>query len=155
MSSNLELLRKQDLSVYYWLSDLFTDSPFISIKSEYESSELTPPSIAIETGVSDGEVYELGNRNILISRIYYFDINANNISQRNDYAYKIFSSLHQNAIPVYDYDEGFPPGVSPTQIGNLLYRQSRITPLYIDTSENESSYFRSVVMYMANYETRT
>lgn len=151
----MELQRKQDLSLLYWLTDLLEDSPFINITSEYTEAELTPPSIAIETGVTDGDVYELGNRDILLQRVYYVDIYAQNISQRNDYAYKIFNELKGSALPVYDYDEGFPPDVSPTQLGNLLFKKASITPIHIDSKLVEKMYYRSVVKYIAIYETRT
>jgi hypothetical protein len=151
----MELLRKQDLSVIYWLKDLFEDSPFISVVSEYTSGTLTPPCIAVETGSTDGEPFELGNREVLLQRQYYLDVYALNISQRNDYAYTIFNELTTDAIPVYDYDEGFPPDVSPTQIGTLKFVKARIDPITLDPELVDQMKYRSSIMYSAIYVSKT
>jgi len=154
-TSDMELQRKQDISLLYWLEDLFEDAPFVTIVSEYKPTELVAPCIAVETGDTEGDVYELGNRTILMEREFYLGIYAKNISQRNDYAYKVFNNLYENAIPVYNYDEGFPPDVSPTQIGNLLFKRARISPLGIDPELVDKLYYQSLVKYTAIYENRS
>jgi len=37
-------------------------------------------------------------------------------AQRDEIGYRILDSLEQ-CIPVYDYDEGFPPDTTPTNLG--------------------------------------
>jgi hypothetical protein len=151
----MELLRKQDLSVIYWLRDLLIDSPFIDVVSEYTTDSLIPPCIAVETGSTDGEPFELGNREVLIQRMYYIDVYAQNISQRNDYAYKIFNELTTSVIPIYDYDEGFPPDVSPTQLGTLKFVKARIDPITLDPELVDQMKYRSAIMYSAIYVSKT
>lgn len=146
----MELQRKQDLSIVYWLRDLLSASPFINITSEYDTSELAIPKIIVQTDETFGRPFELGSRELLLRRMYFIDIYASNISQRNDYAYKIFNAL-KDRIPVYNYDEGFPPFV-PSQIGNFLMDSIKITPLTIDPTLLDVMYWRSVVTYNAIYE---
>jgi hypothetical protein len=146
----MELQRKQDLSLIYWLKDLLVSTPFINIVSEYTESNLIVPRIAVETGDTLGEPFELGNRNLLQERRYYIDIYASNISQRNDYAYKLFNEL-TSPIPVNDYDEGFPPDVTPTKLGNLLLKTIRIMPINVDADLVQEMHWRSVVYYTAVY----
>ena len=150
----MELQRKQDLSLVYWLKDLLIDTPFINIVSEYTENNLSVPCIAVETGVTDGEPFELGNRSLLQQREYYIDIYASNISQRNDYAYKIFNELTA-PVSVNDYDEGFPPDVTPTQIGSLLLNRIRIVPIEVEPELLKTMYWRSAVIYTALYENKT
>lgn len=150
----MELQRKQDLSLVYWLKDLLVGTPFITIVSEYTENDLVVPSIAVETGVTDGEPFELGNRELLQQREYYIDIYAQNISQRNDYAYKIFNELTE-AVPVNNYDEGFPPDVTPSKIGNLLLKRIRIVPVEVNPELVENMHWRSAVIYTALYENKT
>jgi len=42
------LERKQDLSVYYWLVNLFSDAPFINIEDGYPETDFVIPTVAVE-----------------------------------------------------------------------------------------------------------
>lgn len=150
----MELQRKQDASLVYWLRTLLIDSPFISITSEYREDELTIPRITLETGVTTGDTFELGNKNLLVQRRYYLNIYAINISQRNDYAYKLFNELN-TSIPVYDYDEETLPDELPTQIGTFLLEDVQITPIEVLPELVETLYWRAVVRYTAIYNSKT
>ena len=147
----MDLLRNQDTSIIYWLQDLFEDASFVTVTSEYKDEELTLPTVALETQIADGSVFELGNPNIAIERIYNIHIYANNITQRNDYAYKIFRELNCK-IPVYNYNEGFPPTDSPSRTGTLLYAGARVITGYVNPELVDKMYYLSTVRYTAVYD---
>jgi len=145
----MELQRKQDTSVTTYIENLLSGTPFIKIISEYKDDVLDVPSIAIKTGNTTGEDFELGNKNVLLVRTYFIDIFALNITQRNDYAYKIFNELTKNPIPVYNYDEGF---VDPSRLGTLKFLRGRIQPIDIIQELVDKMHYRSQVTYIAVYD---
>jgi hypothetical protein len=144
----MEIQRKQDNSLVYWLQDLLKDSPFINIVSEYNDVELSVPCVAVETDRTMGSPYQLGDRELLLTRKYFIDIYAKNITQRNDYAYKIMNEL-KNPIPVYDYDDGI---VSPDRLGTLLLSSIYIDPIKVLPELVSEMHYRSMIVYTAVYD---
>ena len=110
--------RKEDLSVYYHIKDQFTDASYVVIEDSFPETYVELPTIAVDAGTLDHEAYELGNRVPLRIRKWFIHIFAKTKSQRDDFAYRILNSL-DDGISTYDYDEGFPPDVSPSKIGHL------------------------------------
>jgi len=146
----LYLERLEDLSVYYWLIDKFADAPFINIEDGFPNEDLTIPTISVEVDVIDTTPGELGNRKRIKLRVWYIDIFAHDKSQRDEYAYRVLNELESN-IPVYDYDEGFPPDVSPSQIGCLIPEQIKVEVIKIMPALVDKLYYRSTVSFMAIY----
>lgn len=148
--------RKQDLSVYYKIKDTFDaeGASFIEIVDEFPAEDLTIPSISIENHSYMVRPFELGNRTGLDIRKWYINIFANNKSQRDDYGYLIKNAL-QDGIPVYDYDEGFPPSVSPTQIGGLTVVELEVSPIRIFPELVSKLYWRGQIKLVAVYNQTT
>lgn len=144
------LERKKDQSIYYWLVSLFSDASFVTIQDEYNSAALTLPAVAIRTGVLNARPLELGNRVQENYRVWYIDIFAKNVSQRNDFAYRILDAV-DTGIPVFDYDEGFPPTVSPTQIGAIVVLEKKHTPIDVITELPENMYWRGQITLFTEY----
>lgn len=141
--------RLEDLSVIYWLKDLLA-STFITVNDGYTAENLVIPSVAIEWNGVEKLDYELGSRDGLVEREYYIDIYAKNRSQRDEIAYMILDAL-SDPIPVYDYNEGFPP-FSPTQIGCLNHRRSRARNIPVNSKLVDELYYRATIQYVASFQ---
>jgi hypothetical protein len=146
----MHIERKKDLSVYHWLVDLFSDASYINVVDGFPTENLELPTVAVEGGTIKLKPFELGNRNRIFNRIWFIEIFAKNKSQRDDFSYRILSAL-ENIIPVYDYDEGFPPDVDPTQIGGLDPLIIQATPIKILPEMTEKLYYRLSVSFTAEY----
>jgi len=147
--------RKQDLSVYYLIKATFTPlNPSITIVDEFPTGELALPTISIENSTYRVKPLELGNRMGIDIRKWNINIFADNKSQRDDYGYLIKNTV-QNGIAVYDYDEGFPPDVSPTQIGAMHILELSVSPIRIFPQLVSKLYWRGQVKLVAQYNQTT
>jgi hypothetical protein len=158
----MQLSRKVDLSVYYYVKDyLETLTDLVTVVDgypvDYDGSpdgELVLPTVAVERRPIKIVPYQLGGPSPTAEYSYSLDVFAKTKAQCDDIAYMLQAELDDNNIAVYDYDEGFPPDVSPTQIGALIltgpienrrvYVFPEITPLL---------YWRAVVDFMGYYTT--
>lgn len=140
--------RLEDLSVYYWLKDKFSDTSFITIVDGFPDEELSLPTIAVEAGRIDVQEFELGNRDGLRVRRWFIDIYAKNKSQRDEFGYRLLNEL-KNPIPVYNYDEGFPPSITPTKIGALAILAKSYNPIKIDIKVTQKLYYRAAISIVA------
>lgn len=140
--------RCEDLSVYYFLKDSFSDAPFINIVDGFPETDLVLPTISVEAGKIDVVEYELGNRDGLRVRRWYIDVYAVNKSQRDEIGYKLLDIL-KNGIPVYDYNEGFPPSVTPSRAGALTIISKSFNPVPISADITEMLYYRATVSFVA------
>lgn len=154
----MQLNRKIDLSVYYYLQDLLPD--LVNVYDGYPTGpdgrpigDLSLPAVATERRPIVLRDHELaGARQPYF--YYIMDVYGLNKAQRDDIAYQIQTDLDSNNIRVYDYDEGFPPEVSPTHIGTLVINspiRSSIVYVFPDLSPDE--YWRAVVDFSAYYTT--
>ena len=82
--------------------------------------------------------------------MWRIDVFADNKSQRDDYSYRILDNL-QDDVPVYDYDEGFPPTVTPTQLGCLNIFNINMTPIRIFPELTKKLYFRASITFSAEF----
>lgn len=142
------LERKEDLSLFYFISGLFTDSSMINIVDSFPETDLTLPTIAIEEDTIDLKDFELGNRDGLRNRIWNIDIYANTKTQRNEIGYKILNEL-KNGITVYNYDEGFPPNVTPSVISHLGVLSRKMRVIQIIPELVEKMYYRATITVVA------
>lgn len=143
--------RKEDISVFYWLKDKFLDTPYVNIVDEFPTTLLSLPTISVDTDMIETSSFEMGNRIRQKIRFYSFDIFANNKTQRNEFAYRLLNEL-ENPIPVYDYDEGFPPDVSPTQLGCLVPDEIRVEILPVFPELVDKLYYRATVTLTASLD---
>lgn len=151
----MHLLRKQDLSIYYFLrDDVFALYDFVNIEDGFPDKELELPTVSIEALDISPLIFELGNRVGRKDRFWTMDIFAQQKAQRDEFGYLIIDEL-ENGIPVYDYDEGFPPDVSPTQLGALDVEDIRATPVIIFPEIQEKLYWRMSIMFSTVYHPLT
>jgi hypothetical protein len=146
----MHIERKKDLSVYYWLVDLFSDAHYITINDGFPETGLVIPTVVADYKNIKPLPYEMGNRNQMWNRLWVIDVYAKNKSQRDDIGYRITDAL-QDSVPVYDYDEGFPPDVSPTQLGSLLPYNLQQIPIKIMPELVTKLYYRATVTFVAKY----
>ena len=139
--------RLEDLSVYYFLKDKFPE-PLITIVDGFPEGTLVLPTIAVEAGKIDVVEFELGNRVGLRVRRWFIDIYAKNKSQRDEFGYRLLDVL-KDGVPVYNYDEGFPPSVTPSLIGHLQVLSKSYNPIRISEDVVEKLYYRATISMVA------
>lgn len=143
----MEQSRKELLSIYYWVRDLFPD--FVNVTREYPEGELVLPTIAVVTLPVKTVPLQLGSDDQLDISEWAIYVFAQNVGQRDDY----ISIIHRSAkhsICVYDYDQGFPPNVSPTEIGSLYVRDRSKKPVRVFEDLVKKKYWLGVVL-LATY----
>lgn len=147
----MNILKLQDLSVYYYIKNLFTDASFVNVTNAFEPEDLVIPTIAVENDEITTYSLELGNRSFGKIRTWYIDIYAINRGQRDEFAYRILQEV-ENKIPVYNYDQGFPPDVTPSKLGVLDPESVQLKIVKVLPELTELMYYRSVVTFTAVYE---
>lgn len=140
--------RKEDLSVYYYIKNHFSTYPQIRVVDEFPVEGLTIPTISVEAKTIEAYPFELGNRNRAQIRVWYIDVFAQNKSQRDDIGYTLLN-LFENCIPVYNYDEGFPPDATPSQEGCMDVQELKMQIVRIDPNLVDKLYFRCTVSFTA------
>lgn len=143
----------EDLSVYFFIKDMFEDTPYIKVVDSFPENEesLTIPTISIDAGKVKEEQFEIGNRDRVRVRTWYIDIFAKNKSQRDDFGYRILDQSN-NGIHVYDYNEGFPPVVS-TRIEHMDVLSISYEPIPVMLEEVQPKYFRGQVILVTQNDT--
>jgi len=139
---------KEDISVLAFVKALFTTETFVTVVDEYPSTELTIPTVSVEQGDTILAEYEMGNRSGRRVRQYIVNVFAANKSQRDDFSYRVVNAL-ENGIIVYNYNEGFPPEVTPSVLEHLNVVSRRIIPIEVLPELVEKLYFRSMVKFVA------
>lgn len=146
----MHILTKQDLSVYYYIEDTFSSIPSLTVTDEFPVQGLTIPTVSVENSKIRPRPWELGNLKQKEDRTWNIDIFAKNKTQRDELSYQITRALY-SGIPVYDYDEGFPPDITPTRLGYLHPLHIEVTPVRVMPELVEKMYYRATVMFVAEY----
>ena len=141
----MHLLRKQDLSIYYFLVDMFSAFTFVNIADGFPDDELELPTIAVEAMDVDSIPHELGSRAGLKDRFWDIEVFALNKAQRDEFSYLIMDNL-EVGIPVRDYDEGFPPP-EPTKLGTLDVSNLTLSVVTIFPTIQEKLYWRMSITF--------
>jgi hypothetical protein len=141
MTEQMSIYRLEDLSVNYWVRDIFSAFGQINIVDEYPDETLTLPTVSVVEGKLSEEEFELGNRDGLRIRRWFIDVFAMNKSQRKDFGYRVLAEA-KNGITVYDYNEGFPPDASPSAINHLTVISRSFNPIPVVRGLNEKLYYR-------------
>jgi len=159
MTELMKIYRLEDLSMYFFIKDIFSPlAEFIEIVDSFPSDSdgspkiLTLPTVSIDAGKIKEEPFELGDRDKVRIRVWYIDIFAKNKSQRDDFGYKILEQSH-NGINVYDYNEGFPPDVAPTRVEHMDVLSISYEPIPVMLDESEKLYFRGQVILVTQNDT--
>lgn len=145
------LERKQDLSLYFFIKDVFEDYEFINVVDSYPEQEIALPVIAVEVNEISTIKWELGNTKRLQTRSWIIDIFTMTKTQRNEFAYRLLNELEQ-CVPVYDYDEGQPPDNNPTRLGCLLPEDIKLNIIQIMPELVETMYYRARIIFTAVYD---
>jgi len=147
--------RKEDLSIYYFVVDLFADiSDILTVVDGYPMEGFTLPTLAVEAKTINTAKWEIGNRTRVQFRVWYIDVFAKNKSQRDELGYRLLNGL-EACIPVYDYDEGFPPDVDPTELGCLEVEDLKLEIIPVHPELVDSLYYRASVIFVATYNQLT
>jgi hypothetical protein len=147
----MKLERKQDLSIFYWLQGLLAPvSTTIKVVDGFPEEVLTLPTVSIEGENIRVVPHELGNRRGRRERVWTIDVFATNKAQRDELTSVILDDL-ETGIPVYDYDEGFPPGVSPTQLGLLSPFDIDVLTVHNFGDLVEKLYWRTSIRFISEY----
>jgi len=141
-----QLLEK---SIYYWLVELVPSSVNAVIGYPGDT-DLVLPTAAVKMLELTGHPFELGGKE-LDDHLWKIDVFANNSMQRDDLAYQIYNALENN-IAVYNYNEGFPPSVSPTRTGTLVVSRRVVRPIHVFEDLVKKLYWRSSVTFYSHYE---
>jgi hypothetical protein len=140
--------RLEDLSVYYYIKDYFSTYSQIRVVDEFPVEGLVLPTISIEAKSIEAFPFELGNKNRAQIRVWYIDVFAQNKSQRDEMGY-IIMNLLEECIPVYNYDEGFPPDVTPSTLGCMDVQDLRMEIVRISPYLVDKLYYRCTVSFTA------
>jgi hypothetical protein len=144
----MQQLRKEEISIYYWLQDLVPDS--VNVEDGFPQTDLVLPTVSITELDIEATPFEMGGCE-LDTRLWRIDVFAENKAQRNNLAYDIYSEL-ECGIPVYDYDEGFPPNTSPSQIGILEVQKRKLKPVHVFDELVDKFYWRSRITFFTYFE---
>ena len=142
----MQLNRKWDLSIYYWLIDTVPSG--ITVEDGFPTGNLDLPTVSIVTLDTRAAPFELGGCD-LDNMFWRIDTFAANKAQRDELAYIIYKELEQG-IPVYDYDLGF---VAPPQIGTLVVSKRNLKVIHVFADLVEKLYWRSGITFFTYYET--
>ena len=142
------LERKESLSLVYLIKDLFSGTSYVNVVDEFPEDQLTLPTIAIDIDTIELVPFEIGNREGRRIRRWFIDIFANTKSQRDEIGYKILNEL-KNGIVVYNYDEGFPPDVTPSIESHLGIVSRRMKVIKVFSELVEKMYYRATIEIVA------
>lgn len=143
----MDLHRKLDLSIYYWLVDQVPSA--ITVVDGFPKAELVLPTVSITSLDLTAMPFELGG-NDLNHDMWRIDVFAKNVAQRDELAYLLFEALQCN-IPVYDYAVGFPPTTIP-RIGLLVVERRTLRPIYVFEDLVDKLYWRTSITFFSHYE---
>lgn len=146
----MQLYRLFDLSINYWIQGIVPTTMTIHVKDGFPTGTLELPTVSITSLDVRGKPFELGGCE-LDNQFWRIDIFAQNKAQRDALAYIIYKELEDN-IPVYNYDVGFPPSVSPPQIGNLIISKRTMKEIHVFEDLVEKMYYRTGIMFFSYYE---
>ncbi len=146
----MELERKQDLSIYYWLIDLFQPYTIVNINDGYPEGDLELPSVTIESDGITPHTKQLGSRISRRKRFWVIDVIALNKAQRDELTSIVINNI-EYGIPINNYDEGFPPEVTPTQIGLLSILDWDVRTIRVFPELIEKLYWRNTIRFYTEY----
>jgi len=142
------LKQKFPISIYYWLQDQVDNS--VNVEDEFPTGELTLPTVSVTELDIRGTSLELGGCEL--DKLYWrIDIFANNKAQRDYLKYQLYEELESN-IEVYDYDEGFPPSTSPSQLGTLIVKDRRAKAVHVFEELVDKLYWRASITFTTYYQ---
>ncbi len=148
--------RKVDLSVYYYLEDLLPSSVtvvdgFPMDERGVPTGDLDIPTVATNRLPITIRPYQLGGAGLAWYH-YIIDVYANSKTQSDYLSYLVQAELDNSNVAVNDYDEGFPPAVTPSRIGTLVVAGDIVNSVvYVFPEVTQKLYWRTVVDFTGYY----
>jgi len=144
------LERLQDLSIYHWLkNDILASYPSVTVVDGFPLDDLVLPTVAVVNQPMNIVPLELGERKGQRNRIWDLEVYGANKAQVDELTSVILEDL-EVGIPVYDYNDGFPPTTVP-QLGVLMPYDINIIPIRIFPQLMEKIYWRNSVRFITYY----
>lgn len=149
----MNLKRKQHLSLYYWTKNQLPD--FINtiynfpVRTNEPDGKLKIPTVSVVARPTREFPLELGGKNADY-RSWSIDIFAKNEIQRDDLAYLIYDNL-EDGIDVFDYDQGFPPEITPNKIGQMIVESREVEPIIVFPELVKDLYWRSTITFITKF----
>ena len=167
--------RMVKLSVYYFLKDKLDDGDWgstgyannelVTLKDAYptdeeldrivlpenytgDSNEIVLPVVAIDSGYQNEYPYELGS-GPGTARQFIISIFGRERGETDDLSQQIYEWFRDNNISLNNYNEGFPPTVTPTQVGTIEVDRVSLVPINIYDSPNVADKHRRDVSFLA------
>lgn len=143
--------RLQDLSIFHWLQDdVLVTYTMVKVNDGFPQEDLQIPSVSVESHDIRPRQKELGNRKSRRQRMWAIEIIASNKAQRDELTSIVLNEL-EDGIPVYDYNEGFPPAISPTELGLLMPIDWEVRTVRIFPDLVEKLYWRNTIRFFTEY----
>jgi len=140
--------RLEDLSFLYFIQNQFLDFPGVAVVNAFPKDDLTTPTISVVAKSIELFPGELGNAKQMAIRTWDIDVFAETITQRDEFAYRIINAL-QYPVSVLDFNMGFPPTVTPSQLYCLKPQAIRMDNIDVDAELVSKFYYRNWVNYTA------
>lgn len=154
MTIPMVIERLQDLSVYYKVKEIFAPYPFVTVVDEFPTGEFKKgdlPLVSVEGLSFTSRSFELGNPLLQNHRMWKINVFSDNNTQRSDLLYFLNANI-QVAIPVYDYNEGFPPTVvDQTQLGALGVPSTTTEVIRVHSQLVTTLYWRGELEIVTEY----
>ena len=150
----MDIIEKQQFSIYYWLKSIVPSVPLnpTAVTNEFPDENLALPTVSIININVGGKPFELGGCE-LDRAFWRIDVFAQDIGTRNHLAYLVYNALKSPTVPVYDYDEGFPPTDSPSELGHLIVTSRLLNHVHVFEQLVEKLYWRTSITFYTYYET--
>jgi len=143
--------RLQDLSIFHWLQDdILVTYTTVKVNDGFPQEDLQIPSVSVESHDIRPRQKELGNRKSRRQRMWTIEIIASNKAQRDELTSIVLEDL-EYGIPVYDYNEGFTPSISPTELGLLRPIDWEVRTVRIFPDLVEKLYWRNTIRFFTEY----
>jgi hypothetical protein len=133
------------------LKTLFADAPFVSIEEGFPDKLLSLPTVSVEWQTIDSRPFEMGNKVQLREIKYSLDVFAKDKNQRDEFIFRVFNELDMG-ISVYNYDEGFPPSVSPSTLGCLIPIRKNARNIELLPTLSRELYYRASITVTMIYD---
>lgn len=113
-----------------------------------EDVEIVLPIVTIEYTNQVGIPFQLGSREAT-SRSFMITVMANDETEMDMLSQQIYEWLRDYDIPLNNYNSGFPPTVTPTQVGTLRVENVNVVPVRIVGSPDISDDYRTQITFDA------
>lgn len=100
-----------------------------------QSVELVLPIVTLEYTLQTPIPFQLGS-GPATAREYLVTVYGNDDREVDEIGQQVYEWLRDNDIPLNNYNDGFPPDVTPTQVGIIELDDPLVTPIRVIGSPN-------------------